>query len=129
MKYLIQNKKEFAITVAAFIMAVINLIRAIRSHEVSEELIVAVLVTASTVLAWYYNMPTSEENCKYTGLMRVEKMVNKNKDFIGENFFEEHDIWDEGDLDDIDDDDDIEVVECEEQPEDAHDDEVIDDEL
>ena len=115
MKYLIQNKKEFAITVAAFIMAVINLVRAIRSHEVSEELIVAVLVTASTVLAWYYNMPTSEENCKYTGLMRLEKASNRMDEIAGENFF-----------DDFEDEDDIEVVECEAQPEDANDKEVID---
>lgn len=73
MRYLIQHKKEFAITVAAFVMAVINLIRAIRSHEVTEELIVAVLVTGTTILAWYYNMPTSEENSEHTGQMRLEK--------------------------------------------------------
>ena len=116
MRYLIQNRKEFAITVAAFIMAVINLVRAIRSHEVTEELIIAVLVTASTVLAWYYNMPTSEENCKYTGLMRLEKASNRMDEIAGENFFDDFE----------DDDDDIEVVECEAQPEDANDKEVID---
>ena len=91
MKYLIQNKKEFAITVAAFIMAVINLVKAIRSGDISEELIIAVLVTATTVLAWYYNMPTSEENCKYTGLMRLEKQTNKVDEFVGEDFFSEPD--------------------------------------
>lgn len=98
MKYLIQNKKEFAITVAAFIMAVINLIRAIRSRDITEELIVAVLVTGSTVLAWYYNMPTSEENCKATGQMRLEKEQNKGI-FTGEDFTDDtpEDDEDEGD--------------------------------
>lgn len=86
LKYLIQNKKEFAITVAAFIMAVINLVRAIRSHEITEELIVAVLVTASTVLAWYYNMPTSEENSVATGLMRLRKKQKKGQ-IDGEDFY------------------------------------------
>ena len=90
MKYLIQNRKEFAITVAAFIMAVINLVKAIKSGDISEDLIIAVLVTATTILAWYYNMETSEENCRYTGLMRLEKQHNRGEDDEGgENFFDE----------------------------------------
>lgn len=88
MRYLIQHKKEFAITAAAFVMAVINLIRAIRSHEVTEELIVAVLVTGTTILAWYYNMPTSAENCEHTGQMRLEKAQNAG-DVNGEDFLED----------------------------------------
>lgn len=92
MKYLIQNKKEFAISVAAFVMAVINLIRAIKSHDITEELIVAVLVTGTTVLAWYYNMPTSEENCRHTGEMRLEKQQNKDSDIIGEDFSESEEV-------------------------------------
>lgn len=87
MKYLIQNKRDFAITVAAFIMAVINLVRAIRSGEITQELIVAVLVTASTVLAWYYNMPTSEENHDHTAQMRLEKV----KEDLPENYWEDVD--------------------------------------
>ena len=90
MRFLIQNKKEFAITVAAFIMAVINLVRAIMSKQISEELIVAVLVTASTVLAWYYNMPTSEENCIATGQMRHAK-AQKKDGYKGEVFDDEPD--------------------------------------
>ena len=90
MKYLIQNKKEFAITVAAFIMAAINLGKAIKSGEVSEELIVAVLVTATTILAWYYNMPTSKENCEHTGQMRAEKAYNASGT-DGEDFYDEED--------------------------------------
>lgn len=90
MKYLIQNKKEFAITVAAFIMAVVNLVRAIRSGEISEELIVAVLVTGTTILAWYYNMPTSEENCIATGQMRHAK-AKKKQGYVGEDFEDDPD--------------------------------------
>lgn len=87
MRYLIQNRKEFAITVAAFIMSVINLGRAIKSGEISEDLIIAVLVTGITVLAWYFNMPTSEENCKATGFMRLEKaQKNLGKIYSGEDF-------------------------------------------
>lgn len=113
MKYLVQHRKEFAITVAAFIMAVINLYKAIRSHDVTEDVIIAVLVTATTILAWYYNMPTSEENSRHTGQMRLEKAEqNRDADYIGETFF--------------DDDEDVEMEESEEQPEDAHDEEIND---
>lgn len=85
MKYLIQNRKEVAITIAAFVMAVINLIRAIKSKDITEELIVAVLVTGSTVLAWYYNMGTSEENRVATDMMRLEKT----KEDLPEDYWEE----------------------------------------
>lgn len=95
MKYLIQHRKEFAITVAAFVMAIINLVRAIRSHEVTQELIVAVLVTGTTILAWYYNMPTSEENTEHTGAMRLEKMQN-NGIIDGEDFTDEYDEDEDG---------------------------------
>ena len=88
MKYLIQNKKEFAITVAAFVMAVINLVKAIKTGHIDEELIIAVLVTGTTILAWYYNMPTSEENCIHTGAMRLEKEQNKGN-ITGEDFMDE----------------------------------------
>lgn len=92
MRYLIQHKKEFAITVAAFVMAVINLVRAIRSGDITEDLIVAVLVTGTTILAWYYNMPTSEENCNATGMMRLLKDQRKGK-IDGENFIDEPDDY------------------------------------
>lgn len=97
MKYLLQNRKEVAITIAAFVMAVINLVRAIRSHEVTQDLIVAVLVTASTVLAWYYNMGTSEENRVHTDMMRLEKA----KDDLPEDYWE-HEVEYEEDWSDED---------------------------
>jgi len=58
-------------------MAVVNLINGIRHGILSEESIIAVLVTAAGVLAWYFNMPTSEENCMATGEMRARKQYNK----------------------------------------------------
>lgn len=79
MRYLIQNRKEFAITVAAFVMAIVNLINAIRKGALSEDTIIAVLVTAVGVLAWYYNMPTSEENSLATGYMRWLKQTKAGK--------------------------------------------------
>ena len=90
MKYLIQNRKEFAISIGFFVMTAINLIRAIMSKDISEELIVAVVYGFFGVLAWFYNMPTSEENCLHTGEMRLEKTQNKYQ-FDGEEFVEELD--------------------------------------
>lgn len=87
MKYLIQNRKEFAISVGFFVMTIINIVKAIRSNDVTEDLIVAVVYGAFGVLAWFYNMPTSQENCEYTGMMRLEKDINKGK-ITGENFFD-----------------------------------------
>lgn len=87
MKYLIQNRKEFAISIGFFVMAIINLIRAIMSKEITEELIVAVVFTFFGVLGWFYNMPTSEENCIHTGMMRLEKAQKKGTN--GENFIDE----------------------------------------
>lgn len=91
MKYLIQNRKEFAISVGFFVMTIINLIKAVRSHDMTEDLIVAVVYGFFGVLAWFYNMPTSKENCEHTGVMRLEK----HRPDDGENFFDEE----EGEID------------------------------
>ena len=77
MKYLIQNRKEFAISVAFFIATIINLIRAFMSKEVGQEVVYAFIYAFLGVLAWFYNMPTSEENCRHTGEMRAEKAEKK----------------------------------------------------
>ena len=86
MKYLIKNRKEFAISVGFFIMTAINLIRAIKSHDISQELIVALIYALFGVLAWFYNMPTSHENCEATGEMRARK-AEKKDGYIGEQFY------------------------------------------
>lgn len=94
MKYLIQNKKEFAISIGVFVMTAINLVRAIMAKEVTQECIVAFVLAFFTVLGWYYNMPTSEENCRHTGEMRLEKEQKKGI-FTGENFMDEAEEGDE----------------------------------
>lgn len=87
MKYLIKNKKEFAISVGFFIMTAISLVKAIMQKEINEDLIIAVVYGFLGVLAWFYNMPTSEENCEATGYMRQRK-AEKKADYKGERFHE-----------------------------------------
>lgn len=87
MRYLIKNKKEFAISIGVFVMTLLNLIRAIMSRDITEECIVAFVLAAFTLLGWYYNMPTSEENCRHTGEMRLEKEEN-NSNNPGEYFYD-----------------------------------------
>ena len=91
MKYLIQHRKEFAISVGFFVMTIISLVKAIAQKSIDEDLIIAVVYAFFGVLAWFYNMPTSKENCEHTGLMRLEK--HRPKD--GEDFFEEDEGVDE----------------------------------
>ena len=88
MRYLIKNKKEFAISLGVFVMTLLNLIRAIMSKDITEECIVAFVLAAFTLLGWFYNMPTSKENCEMTGEMRLKKRQNKGK-IDGEDFIEE----------------------------------------
>lgn len=100
MRYLIQHKKEFAISIGVFVMTLINLIRAIMAKEVTQECIVAFVLAFFTVLGWYYNMPTSEENCEHTGEMRQEK-AEKAGTVSGEYFYSDSydEIFDEAELD------------------------------
>ena len=85
MKYLIQNRKEFAISVGFFVMTAISLVKAIMAKELNEDLIIAFIYAFFGVLAWYYNMPTSKENCEHTGMMRLDK----HRPDDGEDFFAE----------------------------------------
>ena len=55
--------------------------------EINEDLIIAVVYGFFGVLAWFYNMPTSEENCEATGYMRQRK-AEKKADYKGEKFHE-----------------------------------------
>ena len=61
MRYLIQNRKEFAISIGFFVMTAINLVKAIMSKDITEDLIIAVIYGFFGVLAWFYHMPTSVE--------------------------------------------------------------------
>lgn len=90
MKYLIQNKREFAISIGVFVMTAINLVRAIMAKEITQECIVAFVLAFFTVLGWYYNMPTSEENCEATGEARAKKKEKKGVN--GEAFYMDEEV-------------------------------------
>lgn len=92
MKYLIKHTKELIITVGVFVsvaLVVLWAVYAIINNTLSYENIVALVGVIFEMLGWYYNMPTSQENCEHTGLMRLAKDQNKVRQEVGENFFEE----------------------------------------
>lgn len=88
MKYLIKHRREFAITVGAAFMAIVNFINAAKTGIISEDTVIALVYTALGVLAWYYNMPTSAENDEATTEMRQRKLEN-DPNYKGEKFFDE----------------------------------------
>ena len=99
MKYLIQNKKEFVITcgvAATFFIVVIWTIWSIFHGEFSYQNVLAMIGEAIELLAWYYNMPTSEENNEATAEMRQRKLEN-DPDYVGEKFYDDMFVGDEDD--------------------------------
>lgn len=91
MKYLIKNKKEFVISL--FVFATVLLVAfwavwAIIQNNLSYENIIALIGAVFEMLGWYYNMPTSEENCRHTGEMRLEK-AQREYESNGECFYDE----------------------------------------
>lgn len=91
MRYLIKHRKEFAITVAGFIMAVIALANALKAKELNEDVIITVIFTALAVLGWFFNCPTSKENSEAT----VEMRLRKKKEDLPIDYFESEDDFDE----------------------------------
>ena len=73
MRYLIKNRKEFGITVGLFVFMAVDLYNRLKQGEIDPDLIAKFVFYGFGVLAWFYNMPTSEENCIHTGEMRAEK--------------------------------------------------------
>ena len=91
MKYLIQNKKEFVISLGVFLTILLVIFWAIWSithGSFDYKNLIAIVGVIFEALGWYYNMPTSEANCKYTGRMRLEKAQLAGK-IDGENFYDE----------------------------------------
>ena len=85
MKYLIKYRKEFAISIGFFVMTAINLVKAILSKEITEDLIVAVIYAFFGVLAWFYHMPTSAEG--QTGketMLDMRELANTQWDYVKE---------------------------------------------
>lgn len=97
MKYLIQNRKEFIISLGVLVtilLVVFWCVWSIIDGSFTYKNLIAIAGEIFTILGWYYNMPTSEENCKHTGMMRLEKAY-KNDDADGENFFEDVEDFEE----------------------------------
>ena len=91
MKYLIKNQKEFIISLGVFATILLVLIwsfYSIFTGDFTYKNLVAVIGSIFELLGWYYNMPTSEENCRHTGEMRAEKEYNKGI-ITGEDFYNE----------------------------------------
>lgn len=61
MKYLIKHKKELAISIGVFVMTIVNLIKTIKTGDITEDVIVAFVLALFTILGWYFNNPTSIE--------------------------------------------------------------------
>lgn len=94
MKYLIQNRKEFIITCGVFLTFIVIAFWSIWSiiHDTfTVENMLAIIGGIIEYFGWYFNMPTSEENSRYTGKMRLEKAMKNSEEFIGEDFFNEPD--------------------------------------
>lgn len=87
MKYLVQNRKEFTITIVALIVAILDILKVIGLDvpNFSEEYLLTIVSAIMGVLVWFYNMPTSHENCEATGEMRARKAEKKG--INGEYFY------------------------------------------
>lgn len=96
MKYLVQNRKEFTITIVALIVAIMDILKVfgVDVPNFSEEYLLAIVSAIMGVLVWFYNMPTSEENCKATGEMRLKKAEKTGK-LNGEYFYGDNGMDDE----------------------------------
>ena len=79
MKYLVQNRKEFTITIVALIVAIMDILKVfgVDVPNFSEEYLLTIVSAIMGVLVWFYNFPTSKENCEATGEMRLRKAEKK----------------------------------------------------
>ena len=76
MKYLIQNTKEFVIAICVVLCVITICVLAVLSGDYLK-MAGALVNVVFTLLGLYYNIPTSEENCKATGYMRWLKSIRK----------------------------------------------------
>lgn len=100
MKYLIKNRKEFIISCGVFATFVIVLLWSIISiinHQFSYDNVIAIVAMLFEYCGWYYNMPTSEENCRHTGEMRAEK--RERQGIYGEYFYTDSEVIEEEEID------------------------------
>lgn len=92
MKYLVQNRKECTMTIVALVVAILDFLKVFFGIDfgIADEQVLAVVSGLMGVLVWYYNMPTSLENCIHTGEMRAEKAEKAGK-CKGEKFYSDED--------------------------------------
>lgn len=92
MKYLVQNRKECTMTIVALIVAILDFLKVFFGVDfgIADEQVLAVVSSIMGVLVWYYNMPTSLENCEATGEMRARKSERMNR-CKGEKFYSDED--------------------------------------
>lgn len=92
MKYLVQNRKECTMTIVALVVAILDFLKVFFGIDfgIADEQVLAVVSGLMGVLVWYYNMPTSLENCIHTGEMRAEKAERAGK-CVGEKFYSDED--------------------------------------
>ena len=85
MKYLIKYPKRFAIALGAVIFNLINIVRAIRTGEVTEEMLMAFFLALFTLLGLYFNMPTSPEGEVGTlQTIEMKELANSEWEYVEE---------------------------------------------
>lgn len=106
MKYLIKHRKESIISLGVFVTVLLVIFWSIWSiiHGIFDyKNLMAVAAAIFEILGWYYNMPTSEENCEATGEMRIKKAEKTGK-LNGEYFYGD-DGMDDEDFQEVEEDD------------------------
>ena len=102
MRYLMNYKKEFAITIGVFASIFLIIVWDIRSmvhNQMTWENLVASLGGIVEVMAWWTNIPTSEANAKATAFMRYEKAELKYGELEADELNDDPDEADEYDDD------------------------------
>lgn len=87
MKYIIADKGTFCRTIAALIVAILDLLNIFIAKDIviaQDEILTFVTVIVGFI-CYFYNNTTSAENCEATGLMRLKKKQAKGK-IDGEDF-------------------------------------------
>lgn len=91
------DKETLITAIVAFIVAVIDLIKIFFCIDIciGDEQILAVVTVVVGVVCYWRNQNWTEEACRHTGAMRLEKTQRKRKKINGENFYDEVDEQEE----------------------------------
>lgn len=100
MRYLIQHRKESIISLGVIVTILLIIIWSVWSiftGNLDYKNLIVVAGGIFEILGWYYNMPTSEENCRHTGEMRAEK--RERQGIYGEYFYTDSEVIEEEEID------------------------------